>query len=192
MKDNNKNMFYSFILLAVSVILLSTSMTIWTIKQNRMMDALQERLEVCEQCIENMKTKNPELQAQIEDRSVVIQEKEQYEPQHDFHDIYDCVLTAYCPCYQCCSIWSPEYTGEESHTYTGTTPVAGRTVSVDPDIIPLGATVVINGHEYIAEDTGNFSGNVIDIYFDNHEDALNFGRHVQQIAWYLEEGETYD
>lgn len=57
-----------------------------------------------------------------------------------------------------------------------TKPTANRTVAVDPDVIPLGAKLYINGNYYIAEDTGgNIKGNRIDICFNSHEEANNFG-----------------
>lgn len=38
-------------------------------------------------------------------------------------------------------------------------------MAVDPDVIPLGSRIMIDGHEYIAEDVGGaVKGNVIDIY----------------------------
>ena len=79
-------------------------------------------------------------------------------------------LTAYCACPQCCGEWS------DGITYTGTVATAGRTVAVDPKVIPLGSTVNINGHAYVAEDTGGaIKGNRIDIFFSSHSDALEFG-----------------
>lgn len=78
--------------------------------------------------------------------------------------------TGYCNCSTCCGKW----TG--SPTASGVMPVAGRTIAVDTSIIPFGTEVVINGHTYVAEDTGGaIKGNRIDIYFDSHEEALNFG-----------------
>lgn len=66
--------------------------------------------------------------------------------------------------------------GDSTETATGTTPKAGRTVAVDPSVIPYGTELYINGNYYIAEDCGgSIKGNVIDIYFDTHEEALNFG-----------------
>lgn len=59
-------------------------------------------------------------------------------------------------------------------TYTGTVPVIGRTVAVDPTVIPLGSIVMIDGKEYIAEDTG-VTGNVIDLYVGTEADAEVFG-----------------
>lgn len=60
-------------------------------------------------------------------------------------------------------------------TCTGVTPVEGRTIAVDPNLIPLGSKVYIecptypsiNGY-YRAEDTGGaIKGNIIDVYFDD-------------------------
>lgn len=66
--------------------------------------------------------------------------------------------------------------GDSTETATGTTPKAGRTVAVDPSVIPYGTELYINGNYYIAEDCGgSIKGNVIDIYFDTHEEALDFG-----------------
>lgn len=43
--------------------------------------------------------------------------------------------------------------------------IEGHTIAVDPSVIPPGSVVLINGHEYIAEDIGGaVKGNVIDIY----------------------------
>ena len=44
--------------------------------------------------------------------------------------------------------------------------------------------IVIDGHTYVAEDTGSaIKGNRIDIYFDTHQEALNFG--VQYADVYI-------
>lgn len=94
-------------------------------------------------------------------------------------------VTGYCTCRICCGNYSPEVTGRTSHTASGTVPCAGRTVSVDPRVIPLGSTVCINGHNYIAEDTGSaVKGNIIDMYFDSHQEALNWGRQRLEVTWY--------
>ena len=78
-------------------------------------------------------------------------------------------LTAYCSCVQCCG-------KSDGITASGAKATAGRTVAV-PSSIPFGTVVVINGHEYVAEDRGGgIKGNKLDIYFDSHEAALQFGR----------------
>ncbi len=81
-------------------------------------------------------------------------------------------LTAYCkePYVHRCN------DGDASNTATMTTPTVGRTVAVDPKIIPFGSRVTINDKTYIAEDTGeSIKGNRIDILFETHQEALNFG-----------------
>lgn len=43
--------------------------------------------------------------------------------------------------------------------------IEGHIIAVDPNVIPLGSKVLIDGHEYIAEDIGGaVKGEVIDIY----------------------------
>lgn len=55
---------------------------------------------------------------------------------------------------------------------------------MDPDVIPLGSIVEINGAEYIAEDIGGaIKGDRIDLYFNNHDDALEWG--VQYLDIFL-------
>lgn len=69
-------------------------------------------------------------------------------------------------------------------TYTGTTVTEGRTISVDPRVIPLGSKVEITclaypevDGIYIAEDTGSaIKGNIIDMYMATKKKAFAFGR----------------
>ena len=78
-------------------------------------------------------------------------------------------VTAYCPCKAC----SDDY---GRATATGATAKAGRTIAVDPSVIPYGTEVIINGNTYIAEDCGAaVKGKIIDIFFNTHEEANNFG-----------------
>jgi 3D (Asp-Asp-Asp) domain-containing protein len=66
--------------------------------------------------------------------------------------------------------------GDSTYTATGTRTTPGRTIAVDPSVIPYGSEVIINGHTYIAEDCGgSVKGNKIDICFPTHYEALQFG-----------------
>lgn len=79
-------------------------------------------------------------------------------------------ITAYCHCSKCCGEWA------DGLTFTETVATEGRTIAVDPDVIPLGSTVEINGVEYVAEDIGSaIKGNCIDLYMSSHEEALDWG-----------------
>ena len=85
-------------------------------------------------------------------------------------------ITAYCPCPVCCGEWS------DGLTYTETVATENRTIAVDPEVIPLGSTVEINGLKYIAEDIGGaIKDNRIDVFFSDHDDALEFGVQYHEI-----------
>ena len=87
-------------------------------------------------------------------------------------------LTAYCPCSKCCGKWAGGITS------TGAMAKANHTIAVDPSVIPYGTKVIINGQTYVAEDCGGaIKGHRIDIYFDTHSEALDFG--VQYAEVYL-------
>ena len=92
-------------------------------------------------------------------------------------------LTAYCPCAKCCG-------KTDGITSTGTTATEGRTIAVDPRVIPYGSTVTIyfadgTSHTYTAEDCGGaIKENRIDVFFDSHEAARAFG--VQSAMVYVE------
>ena len=80
-----------------------------------------------------------------------------------------CCVTAYCACEVCCG-------KSDGITATGTYATQGRTVAVDPSVIPYGSTVWIDGVPYIAEDCGGaIGGTRIDLFFNSHQDAIDWG-----------------
>lgn len=84
-------------------------------------------------------------------------------------------ITAYCPCTECSDDWGRA-------TATGAVATAGRTIAVDPTVIPYGTEVIIDGHTYVAEDCGGaVKGNVIDIFFDTHEEVNAFGMKYAEV-----------
>ena len=69
--------------------------------------------------------------------------------------------------------------GEDSYgtaTSTGAVATEGRTVAVDPSIIPYGTEIMIDGHIYIAEDTGSaLKGNrTIDIFVNSPKEEMYY------------------
>lgn len=77
--------------------------------------------------------------------------------------------TAYCPCNRCSEGWG-------RHTSSGAVATARHTVAVDPRVIPIGSRLLINGIEYVAEDTGGgVKGNHIDIFYNTHAEARQHG-----------------
>lgn len=87
---------------------------------------------------------------------------------------------AYCACEKCCGKWA-----EYGLTASGTVPQQGRTVAVDPDVIPLGSELWIDGEgPFVAEDTGSgINGSTIDVYHDSHADALEWGKREVTVTW---------
>lgn len=77
--------------------------------------------------------------------------------------------TAYCCCRQCCP-------SGQAVTYSGTVPKAGHTISADIDVFPIGTKLQIGDTVYTVEDVGSgVSGHRLDIYFDSHQQALDYG-----------------
>lgn len=91
-------------------------------------------------------------------------------------------LSFYCTCEKCCGAYA---TGL---TKSGTTVTEGRTIAVDPKVIPLGSRVYIDGYGvFIAEDVGSaIKENKIDIAVGNHEQALKLG--IDEATVYLVSG----
>ncbi|MDO5519641.1 MAG: 3D domain-containing protein [bacterium] len=83
---------------------------------------------------------------------------------------------AYCSCRSCSG-------GYGTNTASGRRAVAGRTIAVDPRVIPLGSKVVIDGHTYVAEDTG-VRGKVIDIYMSSHKKTCAYGARYKTVKVY--------
>ena len=77
-----------------------------------------------------------------------------------------------------------------SCTATGTTPTPGRTIAVDPNVIPYGTTVYIESESicgyYVAEDCGGgIHGYIIDIYMGSYDECVQWGR--RSVSIYITE-----
>lgn len=107
------------------------------------------------------------------------------EPTTEPRYIGEFTTTFYCPCAQCCGTWA------DGITATGTAAEEGRTVAVDPSVIPYGTELLVYFEDgrigrYVAEDCGwSIRGNRIDVYCDSHDAALLFG--VQEASVYVVE-----
>lgn len=98
-------------------------------------------------------------------------------------------LTAYCSCSLCCGKWAnnrpiDENGNEIVYGAIGERLKEGYSIAVDPTVIPYRTEVIINGHTYKAQDCGGaIKGNRIDVYFEDHQAALNFG--VQYVEVFV-------
>jgi len=95
-------------------------------------------------------------------------------------------LTAYCPCSACCG-------KDDGITATGTQAAEGRTVAVDPNVIPYGTTIEViypdgSRAQYVAEDCGGaIKAQRLDVFFEDHQAALKFG--IQSAYVFLVQAE---
>lgn len=99
-------------------------------------------------------------------------------------------LTAYCSCHKCCGRWAEGRPIDENGNEivlgaAGFVLSEGYSIAVDPAVIHYGTKVVFNGHEYMAMDCGSgIDGNCIDVYFADHQSALNFGMQYAEVFTY--------
>ena len=85
-------------------------------------------------------------------------------------------VTGYCSCDLCCGKKDIKLTKME------TVPKSGYTIAVDPQVIPLGSYLEIEGVTYRAEDIGQaIKDRRLDIFFSSHEEAIEFGRQKKDV-----------
>lgn len=110
-------------------------------------------------------------------------ESDKPEPEPQMVSLGTFKITAYCPCEKCCgkNPSDPAY----GITATGTVATEGRTIAADPRVIHYGTELYIDGQAYIVEDCGGaIKGNHIDLFFDSHQDALNWGVQEREVYIY--------
>ena len=91
-------------------------------------------------------------------------------------------LTAYCPCSICCGKWAYNRPDGIIYGAIGEELKEDYSIAVDPNVIPYRTEVIIDGKVYKAQDCGGaIKGNRIDVYFENHNDALKFGVQYKEI-----------
>ena len=95
---------------------------------------------------------------------------EAYEAIGAYEYIGECTVT-----YYCCEPYAHVCGDGDGLTATGL-PVTPGVVAVDPEVIPLGSTVIIDGQAYLAADTGGaVGGNHVDICVATHQEAEDLG-----------------
>lgn len=102
------------------------------------------------------------------------------EPEPEWTEV---VATAYCPCEKCCGSYARNRPGGIVYTASGEVATAGVTIAADWTIYPPGTVVEIEGMgTYIVHDKGGaIKGQRIDLYFEDHAAALDFGRQAVNL-----------
>ncbi len=88
-------------------------------------------------------------------------------------------ITAYCSCKKCCGKWADNRPNGIVYGASGAELVAGVSVASP---LPFGTEIYIDGlGEYVVQDrlaqwvVDKYGDKLIDVYFDNHEEAWKFG-----------------
>lgn len=174
------------IMMAMSIILFI--ITVITIKADEPVVLIQEEL--------NKEEKPTPVQrnagaAVVLDEPFTVSYELTYEVKEKTTYLGEFKLTAYCSCSKCCGKWADNRPVDENGDEivvgsTGERLTANYSIAVDPKVIPYGTVVEINGHDYKAQDCGGgIKGNRIDVYFNDHQEALKFGR--QKADVYIKE-----
>lgn len=123
-----------------------------------------------------------ELAARVDaDREARQAQAEAYEAIGAYQYIGECTVT-----YYCCEPYAHVCGDGDGLTATGI-PVTPGVVAVDPEVIPLGSTVIIDGQAYLAADTGGtVRGNHVDIAVATHQEAEDLGTTTAKV-WIIEE-----
>jgi 3D (Asp-Asp-Asp) domain-containing protein len=87
------------------------------------------------------------------------------------------LLTGYCPCVICCG-------KTDKVTASGAIATSNHTIAADSRY-SFGTKMIILGQVYTVEDRGGaIQGNHIDVYFDTHAEALQFGKKYADVYLY--------
>lgn len=178
MKRNNNNFIIIFVF-AIVLYLLCIYYNSKYQETNKELLVTQNELSIAYDCILDTNKYSALLEEQLATANMALNDlkSEEYELVY----MGDFKLTAYCSCEICCEEWAlnrpkDEYGNSIVYTATGTIAKQGRTIGVDPKLVPYGTEVYIEGQGwFVAEDTGAINGRHIDIYMDSHEAALSSG-----------------
>lgn len=103
---------------------------------------------------------------------------EEIEPTANYTEM-KVVATAYCPCSKCCG-------KSDGITATGVKAKANHTIAADPSVLPYGTEILTSLGEFVVEDCGGaIKGNKIDIFFNDHQEAVEFG--VKELTIWVKE-----
>lgn len=161
------------ILITILIILLTSIVTAQIVLHDT-----NRRLHDVTYTIDDLEAQNSILQERINELSDYIDEW------YNEWEVAEFETTAYAPldpkavegmCYQ----------GDPSVTATGARTTPGRTIAVDPNVIPYGSRVYIQGVGWrVAEDTGGvIKGNKLDVCVASRSEAFDYGRRRVKVRY---------
>ena len=170
-------------LLALSVGV-NTALCAAITRQERQIEDLETRYHAVRAIEADAVAAYGELAARVDaDREARQAQAEAYEAIGAYEYIGECTVT-----YYCCEPYAHVCGDGDGLTATGL-PVTPGVVAVDPEVIPLGSTVIIDGQAYLAADTGGaIKGNHVDIAVATHQEADALGVTTAEV-WVVEDDE---
>ena len=136
---------------------------------------IESQISPCEVTDEPYTEDNAKVEQMFDTDSESLKTANRGSCEREFVSLGNFSISYYCKCEVCCG-------KSDGITATGTVVEEGRTIAVDPDVIPLGTQVMIDGILYTAEDVGGaIQGNKVDIYTDSHAYALQMGRYQAEV-----------
>lgn len=123
------------------------------------------------------------LLSQIETTTEAIEETEvATEPVIEYVNLGEFKITAYCSCEACCGSWANNRPDGVVYGASGNELIPNYSIAVDPEVIPYGAVVYIDGVPYVAHDCGGaIVDNRIDVYKGSHSEALEWGVQYKDV-----------
>jgi len=113
----------------------------------------------------------------------IVLTQEEYEEEYNIQEVIEMEslgefnISAYCPCEICCGPYA------DGITSSGERAIEGITIAADPNVLPEGSEVYIEGigHRIVQDTGGAIKGNKLDLFFNSHQDTLNFGRQHLEV-----------
>ena len=173
---------------AVGLVVLSvgvnTALCAAITRQERQIEDLETRYHAVRAIEADAVAAYGELAARVDaDREARQAQAEAYEAIGAYEYIGECTVT-----YYCCEPYAHVCGDGDGLTATGL-PVTPGVVAVDPEVIPLGSTVIIDGQAYLAADTGGaVRGNHVDIAVKSHQEAEALGTTTAEV-WVVADDE---
>ena len=157
MQEDKSTLHFCFGLLAVLLIVL---LMLFLLEKHKALAYWQEKADKQAETLEQLDSEITDLNIQISELERTVEFYESWQSIGEFK------ITYYWP-------------GEDKYgtaTATGVTAQEGRTVAIDPEIIPYGTEIMIDGHIYVAEDTGSaLKGNkIIDIFVNEPKQEMYY------------------
>ena len=163
-------------LLALSVGV-NTALCAAITRQERQIEDLETRYLAVRAIEEDAVAAYGALAAQVDAEAEARQaQAEAYEAIGAYRYVGECKISAYC-----CEPYAHICGDGDGLTATGI-PATPGVVAVDPEVIPLGSTVIIDGQAYLAADTGGaVRGNHVDIAVATHQEAEALGTTTAEV-----------